>query len=404
MLRRFVTFFLISIGLVLLTFILIFIFIPSEKTEKITPVAKANEVKIPVQSSSNNLKKKLFQLKLQDSTHLKAGFGAKSVCIDSKGEKVFTLNLEVMSVFGFDRKNRKKTDEFIFKATPAKGYDYNNHTAIASFEEKPVEACFTHGDSILWVSLHNAGGIVPLPINPISFDKSSKTKLLTHKQGVKSKKFEIPFIPTGLTPKSMAVTSDNQWLLVSNWHSKTISALQLNYARNIPTIQHTLKTGSIPRGIAIDDSTKIAYIAEMGGDRILRWNLNNFEELTPIKVKNNPRHIVLHRNQLFCSFNKLNSIGCYDTTSGSELFRTSTKSQPRTIAVSQNGQFVFVCCYSGQAVQVFEVKEKSFEKKFDFRCYGDPVGLAIFEDEITIDLWVCTYRNGRLYNYRFKKV
>ena len=45
------------------------------------------------------------------------------------------------------------------------GWDYEGDTAIVSYEEKPVEACFSNNDKILWVSLHNAGGVVPIMVD-----------------------------------------------------------------------------------------------------------------------------------------------------------------------------------------------------------------------------------------------
>ena len=55
------------------------------------------------------------------------------------------------------------------------GWDYNQSRPIASFQEKPVEACFSHGDKILWVSLHNADGIVPIWVNDFSKNNAVTT-------------------------------------------------------------------------------------------------------------------------------------------------------------------------------------------------------------------------------------
>lgn len=71
------------------------------------------------------------------------------------------MNLEGMSVYEFDQATRKVVREFKFTPTRGMGWDYNKSRPIASFQEKPVEACLSHDDQILWVSLHNAEGIVP---------------------------------------------------------------------------------------------------------------------------------------------------------------------------------------------------------------------------------------------------
>src|ERR1700682_331542 len=88
--------------------------------------------------------------------------GTKSVLFNSTGSKLYAMNLEGMSVYEFDQPARKITREFKFKPTPGTGWDYVKEKPIPSYQEKPVEACLSHHDKILWVSLHNAEGIVPI--------------------------------------------------------------------------------------------------------------------------------------------------------------------------------------------------------------------------------------------------
>ena len=94
--------------------------------------------------------------------------GTKSVIFNSKGTKLFAMNLEGMSVYEFDQESRKLTKEYKFTPTKGMGWDYNRSRPINSYQEKPVEACFSHDDEILWVSLHNAEGIVPIWVNDFS--------------------------------------------------------------------------------------------------------------------------------------------------------------------------------------------------------------------------------------------
>src|SRR6185436_855315 len=105
------------------------------------------------------------ELKYKDKEVLAAAPGTKSVLFNSTGTKLYAMNLEGMSVYEFDQKSRKITREFKFKPTKGTGWDYVKEKPISSFQEKPVEACLSHGDKILWVSLHNAGGIVPIRLD-----------------------------------------------------------------------------------------------------------------------------------------------------------------------------------------------------------------------------------------------
>src|SRR4030095_12110590 len=90
--------------------------------------------------------------------------GTKSVLFNTSGTKLYAMNLEGMSVYEFDQPTRKVLREFRFRPTKGMGWDYEGDTAIASYEEKPVEACFSNNDKILWVSLHNAGGVIPIMV------------------------------------------------------------------------------------------------------------------------------------------------------------------------------------------------------------------------------------------------
>ena len=124
------------------------------------------------------------ELKYEKKEVLSAASGTKSVIFNSTGSKLYAMNLEGMSVYEFDQHSKKITREFKFKPTRGTGWDYNKSKPIASFQEKPVEACLSHDDEILWVSLHNAEGIVPIWLNDFSKNKKSnesdqKTKPVT---------------------------------------------------------------------------------------------------------------------------------------------------------------------------------------------------------------------------------
>jgi hypothetical protein len=142
---------------------------------------------------------------------LLAAPGTKSVIFNASGTKLYAMNLEGMSVYEFEQANRKISREFKFTPTKGTGWDYNKSRPIASFQEKPVEACFSHGDSILWVSLHNADGIVPIWVNDFSknnavttADQKTKPVTVIYPQTNQKDSFRVPLIETGKTPKVIA--------------------------------------------------------------------------------------------------------------------------------------------------------------------------------------------------------
>lgn len=343
---------------------------------------------------------------------LSAAGGTKSVLFNSAGTKLFAMNLEGMSVYEFDQASRKITREFKFTPTRGTGWDYNKSRPIPSFQEKPVEACFSHDDKILWVSLHNADGIVPIWINDFSKNnaKSSteqKTKPVTVIYPGISKRdsFRVPLIETGKTPKVISRTANNNHLLVSNWHSRTVSILEMDsvsspYGRIISTVP----VSAIPRGIAVDDKNKKSFIAIMGGASLAVINNDTWKNDTILNVWSSPRHIIMDTSgHLFVSYNSLGKIACLDATTGKSLFTASTHAQPRTIVLSKNHKFIFVTCYTSDYVDVYKINADNFEKIASLPCGGHPVGVDIFENDDKLEAWVCSYSNGAINIYSFIK-
>jgi DNA-binding beta-propeller fold protein YncE len=333
--------------------------------------------------------------------------GTKSVRFNSAGTKLYTMNLEDMSIYEFEEVTRRITRKFIFKATKALGWDYKLNKPMASFAEKPVEACFSHDNKILWVSLHNSAGIIPLMPDSLIHDSSlnSKEIYLLNVQNNRQDTINIPFIKTGRTPKIIARTADNKTLLVSNWHSETISVLRINdTVAPFGKLIATIPVPATPRGIAIDDKKKKSYITLMGGNYITVINNKTWKIERNIKVNYSPRHILVDtRGRLFVSFNLLAEVACIDPRTGRSLFKIATNKQPRTIVLSKNQKFLFVTCYTGNMVDVFKINSNSFTRIYSIYCSGKPIGIDLYEDRDKLEAWVCTNTAGNLKIFSFNK-
>ena len=352
------------------------------------------------------------KLEYEKKEILNAAGGTKSVIFNSAGSKLYAMNLEGMSVYEFDQATRKISREFKFTPTRGTGWDYNKSRPIASFQEKPVEACFSHNDKILWISLHNADGIVPIWVDDFSKNNAvttaeQKTKPVTviYPGTAKKDSFRVPLIETGKTPKVISRTADSKYLLVSNWHSRNTSVLELD-EKNMPygKVISTIPVSAIPRGIAVDDKNNKSYIAIMGGSSLNVVDNNTWKSESIMNVWSSPRHVVMDTSgHLFVSYNSLGTIACIDAASGKQLFTTTTHAQPRTIVLSKNHKFIFVTCYSSDYVDVYKINSDNFEKVASLPCGGHPVGVDIFENDDKLEAWVCSYSSGSISIYSFKK-
>lgn len=351
------------------------------------------------------------KLILEQTQTIHTSYGLKSVLFNSSGSKLYALNLEAMRIYEFSQASKKMVREIVFSPTKAKGIDYSRRKPMSSFAEKPVEACFSHQDRILWVSLHNAGGVVPIfldaptpgkvydlgPMHKLAFI----TDLLTNKRDTIS----FPLIRTGETPKVIAKTADDNYLLVSNWSSKSVSILKINdtlapYGRKIATVA----TSATPRGITINNRAQKSYVAIMGNNTVSvidhkKWKIEN-----TFIVPTNPRHLVADTaSRLFISFNELSKIACLQQKTGEVLFVADTERQPRTIALSKNQRFLFVTCYGGDTIDIFEIKAKSFKRIYSLSSDGKPIGITLYEDDDQLEAWVCNFVSGSLKVFTFKK-
>ncbi len=352
------------------------------------------------------------ELEYKKKEVLNAASGTKSVLFNSTGSRLYAMNLEGMSVYEFDQSSRKLTREFKFTPTRGMGWDYSKSRAIASYQEKPVEACFSHDDKILWVSLHNAEGIVPIFVddyataykNPVVGQKS-KPVTVVFPGSDKKDSFRVPMIETGKTPKVISRTADSKYLLVSNWHSRNVSVLEMNKDLwPFGTVISTVPVSAIPRGIAVDDINKKSYVAIMGGSSLAVIDNNTWKSDTILNVSASPRHIVMDTSgHIFVSYNSLGMIACLDAATGKSLFTARTHAQPRTIVLSKNHKFIFVTCYTSDIVDVYKINADSFTKVASLPCGGRPVGVDIFEDNEKLEAWVCSYSSGSISIYTFKK-
>ena len=375
----------------------------SQKTKKIIVVQQVAD-----NSMLQTTPKIYSNLSFVKAENLTAAAGTKSVIFNHSGTTLYAMNLEGMSIYEFDEKTRKNTRIIKFKPTKATGWDYALHKSIPSFEEKPVEACFSNNDDILWVSLHNAHGVVPIHLKQLKQKVSAD--FLPKKIYIKDKINEtidsafVPFIKTGKTPKVIAKTADSKYVLVSNWHSNNVSVIATNDSIPYGKVIATIPVSAIPRGIVVDDVNQKSYIAIMGGKTISVVNNNTWKIEKELKVASTPRHIVMDNQQrIFVSYNSLGKIACINPSTGETLFSAKTNAQPRTIMLSKNQQFLFVTCYSGNTVDVFKINNNSFTQLYSLECKGKPVGVDIYEDDAKLEAWVCNYVGGNIKVFTFEK-
>jgi YVTN family beta-propeller protein len=188
----------------------------------------------------------------------------------------------------------------------------------------------------------------------------------------------------GMVPKYLAVTPNDKYILVSNWCSYDLSVLDYKNFNEVKRI----RLGAYPRGIAIDKSSNVAYVAVMGSFDVAKIDLNTFA-VQMFAVGNSPRHLVLSPDgtRLFVTLNGDNRVAEVNTGNLQVIARVTTGSQPRSMAISSDGQALYVVNYQSNTVSILRSSDMSIARTFPVPDH--PIGIAYEPTEHRV--WVACY-------------
>ena len=190
--------------------------------------------------------------------------------------------------------------------------------------------------------------------------------------------------PVGSVPKVVKVTPDNKYILVSNWCSYTVSIISVETQKTVKSI----KIGRYPRGISISGDSKFAYIAEMGGNRIHRIDLDNFA-LDYIPIGSNPRTIELSPDgsKLYATLNISGKVIAWDLTADKAIKTVSTGKSARSLAISSDGSALFVVNFRSGTLS--KVRTSNMKVTQNIKVCAAPIGVTY--DSVNSRTWVACY-------------
>ena len=333
--------------------------------------------------------------------HLKTFEGAgapKSVEISPDGSYAAIMNLEGMDFWLINTATLHIRIKAQFCKTLAEGWNYKTQQPIQSYAQKPVECAFSGDGRFLWISLHNAGAIVVYDINEQLAVPNLLYETLKIKDCITGNFYEQQAVKilTEKTPKVIEVTPNEKYALVANWHSSSVSIVDVETYHTIKSIRLGGEIWYKPRGIAISSDSKSAYVANMRGGTISVIDLTTFEVIDDIPATVNPRHIILSKDQrtLYISDNILGKILAFDLIDKKTMKEVFIGKKARTIALTPDERYLFGVSHdAGKLVAVdTESFDIIYEKDFPF-----PMGLAVTPDGG--QLWVTSYRMGMIAVY-----
>ena len=191
--------------------------------------------------------------------------------------------------------------------------------------------------------------------------------------------------PVGSVPKVVEVTPDNKYVLVSNWCSYDLKVISVASQKIIKTI----KIGRYPRGIAVSNDSKFAYVAEMGGNRIHVINLEDFS-VSYIPIGSNPRAIVLSpdNTKLYVTMNLSGRVASWDLVANKAGKTVKTGNAARSLAISADGSSLFVVNFNSDTVS--KVRTSDMKVLQTISACNEPIGITY--DAPTNNTWVACYK------------
>ena len=105
-------------------------------------------------------------------------------------------------------------------------------------------------------------------------------------------------------------------------------------------VVETVPLGAYPRGIAVDSSSRTAYVAVMGSTDIAKVDLRSFAVDWIYGVGSGPRHLNISPNDrfLYVTLNGSDYVAKINVERGVVVNSVSTGDAPRSMAIADDGQ------------------------------------------------------------------
>ena len=261
-------------------------------------------------------------------------------------------------------------------------YGYSKYSSI--YKGSPVEGAYSPDGKYLYVTnyamygkgFNREGHDICSPAS--GYDTSFLYR-------VNLAKYEIDNVyPVGSVPKVVEVTPDNKFVLVSNWCSYDLKVISVDSQKLVKTI----KIGRYPRGIAVSNDSKFAYVAEMGGSRIHVINLEDFS-ITYIPIGSNPRAIVLSpdNSMMYVTMNLSGKVASWDLLNNKAGKSVKTGKAARSLAISSDGTALFVVNFISNTIS--KVRTSDMKVFQSIKACNEPIGITY--DSPTSRTWVACY-------------
>ena len=192
----------------------------------------------------------------------------------------------------------------------------------------------------------------------------------------------------GSVPKVVAVTQDGRFVLVANWCTWDLSVISTKKGREVRRIP----MGEYPRGITVSPRGDAAYVAIMGGDYLVRVDLDTWETST-VPIGSGPRALEIDKSgrKIYATLNMEGRVAKLDLRTG-RVTKVTTGERPRSLAIADDRKAIYVVNYESGTVTKLRASDMKILQTID-ACYH-PIGITY--DGPTSRVWVACYGGALL--------
>lgn len=262
--------------------------------------------------------------------------------------------------------------------------DFGYSKSSGTYKGAPVEGTFSPDGKYLYVSNYAMYG---KGYNKEGTDTCSPSdgydKSFVYRINRSNYKIDAVY-PVGSVPKVVEVTPDNKYVLVANWCSYTVSVISVEKNKVVKTV----KIGRYPRGIAINNDSTKAYVAEMGGSRVHVIDLQDFTT-TFIPIGSNPRAIVLSpdNSTMYVTMNLSGKVASWDLINNKAGKSVKTGNAARSLAINTDGSQLYVVNYKSDTMS--RVRTSDMKVTQNIKVCNEPIGITY--DRPTGNTWIACY-------------
>lgn len=262
--------------------------------------------------------------------------------------------------------------------------DYGHDEFEGSYRGAPVEAVFTSDGRFAYVSNYSMyGGGFTQGSDSCTSDSGISDSFAYR---IDMESFAIDrVIAVGAVPKFVAISPDDERLIVSNWCSGSVSIIDTGTATELKR----LPVGLHPRGLVVTPDSHTAYVAVMGGTSLARIDLASYETDSIDNVGDGPRHLSLDPGgrYVYATLNRDGRVVKVDLESGDVVDRVDIGSQPRSMAIADDGRSLYIVNYVSDTVA--KVRTRDIEVLQTVNVDDKPIGITY--DAPTRRVWVSAY-------------